>query len=83
MTLISMQKIIVIGEMNQKIIFLRKNGIRNILILLICLIKTMKEIKMEEMINCIFWKKMIIWIIVLKYLVRVKDKENKISILQK
>ena len=83
MTLISMRKIIVIGEMKLKIIFLRKNGIRNILILLICLIKTTKEIKMEEMINCIFWKKMIIWIIVLKYLVRVKDKENKISILRK
>ena len=74
---IFMQKIIAIGEMRREKIFLRKNGIKNFLILLMLIIKTMKKIKMEEMSSYILMKK-IIWLIIIIFLILEKYSDIKI-----
>ena len=77
MILIFMRKIIVIGEMRPEKIFLKKNGIKNFLILLMLIIKTMKKIKMEEMSSYILMKK-IIWLIIIIFLILEKYSDIKI-----
>ena len=77
MILIFMRKIIAIGEMRPEKIFLKKNGIKNFLILLMLIIKTMKKIKMEEMSSYILMKK-IIWLIIIIFLILEKYSDIKI-----
>ena len=77
MILIFMRKIIAIGEMRTEKIFLKKNGIKNFLILLMLIIKTMKKIKMEEMSSYILMKK-IIWLIIIIFLILEKYSDIKI-----